>query len=88
MVNFPTQFKTHNQLVTFLKRFLWYNVLHTAVNYASPEFRPTSPVKLYEEKGGLPLNLFESLPDAYHSIVSFNSYIQFNSFVFNLSKVS
>lgn len=70
MVNFPKEFSMNKQLVTFMNRFLWYNVLHTAVNYAAPEFRPTSPAKLYEYNDHRPLTLLQSLPDAYHSVVS------------------
>ena len=70
MVNFPKKFSMNNQIVTFINRFLWYNVLHTAVNYAAPEFRPTSPAKLYEYEDQRPLTLLKSLPDAFHSVVS------------------
>ena len=70
MVGFPAQFSRKRHLETFIQRFLWYNVIHTAVNYATPEFRPVSPTKLYEDKTGVPLTLLQSLPAAVHSLVS------------------
>jgi len=70
MVGFPTTFYKKKQLETFLQRFLWYNVIHTAVNYATPEFRPVSPIKLYEDKSGIPLTLLQSLPSAVHSLTA------------------
>ena len=70
MIGFPNRFTQNHQLVTFIKRFLWYNLLHTAVNYALPEFSPVMPSKLYERTDGEPLDLFESVGGFQFNLVS------------------
>ena len=74
MIGFPERFTEKHQLVTFIKRFLWYNLLHTAVNYATVEFPPIAPTKIYEStKGGESLdNLFESIGGFEFNVVSIN----------------
>ena len=70
MIGFPSRFTGIQQLITFVKRFLWYNLLHTAVNYALSEFPPTTPSKLYEGTNGEMLDYFDSIGGLLFSTVS------------------
>ena len=53
MPGFPKKIVRTDQLKEFLVRFLWYNVIHSAVNYPlSPEFIPYIPAKSYTRTDG------------------------------------
>jgi len=48
---FPSKIENKEQLADILRSIIWYNVIHSAVNYASaPPFLPTSPTKLYTDE--------------------------------------
>ncbi|XP_002167264.2 polyunsaturated fatty acid 5-lipoxygenase isoform X1 [Hydra vulgaris] len=48
--DFPDTFISKDQLVTFVYRFLWFNVIHSSSNYAaSHTFIPVRPTKLYSD---------------------------------------
>ena len=76
MVGFPPIFSRNHQLKTFIKRFLWYNVLHATVNYAlAPDFLPISAPKLYKAESGDAFDVFESNLRGVDAAVSFSSLI-------------
>ena len=61
MIGFPPRFTRNYQLKVFIKRFIWYNLLHASVNYAlAPDFLPVAPTKLYESTTSTPASLFQS----------------------------
>ena len=71
MIGFPFSFRSNHQLKTFLKRFLWINILHTTANYPTGrDYVPISPTKIYEKNDGSDLPYPEALSAHVYNIVS------------------
>jgi len=63
---FPSKIEDKKQLAEVLRSILWYNIIHSAVNYGTPPpFLPNTPPKLYTDEEN---TSFLSLGNSHHVV--------------------
>eukprot|EP00111_Clytia_hemisphaerica_P017919 TCONS_00053029-protein len=70
MAGFPTYFESKQSIRLFLLRFLWFNVIHTSLNYPLNMHSQTfSPTKSYQNIQREPFSTYlQTLPDLYTAV--------------------